>query len=438
MNNLEHFKNLDLKDVVNNIKNDDGNSFISVKDGLSGIGKKVIGIKDIHNEKGQLTTVASNILSEGEDLYDSTVVSLLNENEFTIVGHLNLDEFAMGGENKNSYFGGVNSALNDEYFAGGSSGGSAYAVSKGLIPVATGTDTGGSIRQPAALNGVYGMKPTYGLVSRYGTVAFASSFDTVGVISNTIEDNMEVLNVLAKNDKKDSTNYVPKDFDLYKYKDKKEKFKIAYIKEWIEALEENEVKKEILLELEKFKKKGYIVEEVSIPSIKYALELYMILAYSEASSNLSRYDGIRFGKENDKNTFSKHRSLLGDEVKKRLVIGAYMTSSDHSKDYYKKAQQIRMKMTNEFEDVFNTYDIILGPTTPNEGIKKTEKLDPKFEYLYDFFLIPANLVGIPAMSVPIKKLENNMSISVQILANKYEESKIYNIAKQIENWRINE
>ncbi len=438
MNNLEYFKTLNIEDVIKNIKDDSGNSFISVFEDFSGSGKKVIGIKDIHNQKGKLTTVGSNVLSVGEDVYDSTVVKLLKESDFSIVGHLNLDEFAMGGENENSYFGGVDSALNKDFYAGGSSGGSAYAVSKGLIPVATGTDTGGSIRQPAALNGVYGLKPTYGLISRYGTVAFASSFDTVGVISNTIEDNIEVLDVLAKNDDKDQTNFVPENFDPKALLNSDKKLKIAYVKEWIDSLEESKVKEEVLLKIKQFKDAGYEVNEVSIPSLKYALELYIILAYSEASSNLSRYDGIRFGKLNDTNVFSSYRTLLGDEVKKRLVIGAYMTSSNHSKEFYQKAQKIRSKMIKEFDMVFDKNDIVIGPTTPNEGINKYEKLDPKYEYLYDFYLIPANLTGIPSMSVPIKKLDNNMSISLQILANKYDEAKIYNIAKLIENWRNNE
>ncbi len=438
MNNLEYFKTLKVEDVIKNIKNDSGNAFISLNENLTGTDKKIIGIKDIHNNKGSLTTVASNILSEGEDVYDSTVAKLLKENDFSIVGNLNLDEFAMGGENENSYFGGVDSALNSDYYAGGSSGGSAYAVSKGLIPVATGTDTGGSIRQPAALNGVYGLKPTYGLISRYGTVAFASSFDTVGVISNTIEDNIEVLKVLAKNDENDQTNYVPKNFDPGSLINKNEKFKIAYIKEWIDLLEDETVKNEVLLKIQQFKEAGYEVNEVSIPTLKYSLELYIILAYSEASSNLSRYDGIRFGKLNDTNVFDKHRKLLGDEVKKRLVIGAYMTSSNHSKEFYQKAQQIRAKMIKQFNEVFKDNDIVIGPTTPNEGINKYDKLDSKYEYLYDFFLIPANLTGVPSMSVPIKKLDNNMSISLQVLADKYDEAKIYNIAKVIENWRNNE
>ncbi len=438
MNNLEYFKTLKVEDVIKNIKNDSGNAFISLNENLTGTDKKIIGIKDIHNNKGSLTTAASNILSEGEDVYDSTVAKLLKENDFSIVGNLNLDEFAMGGENENSYFGGVDSALNSDYYAGGSSGGSAYAVSKGLIPVATGTDTGGSIRQPAALNGVYGLKPTYGLISRYGTVAFASSFDTVGVISNTIEDNIEVLKVLAKNDENDQTNYVPENFDPGSLINKDEKFKIAYIKEWIDLLEDETVKNEVLLKIQQFKEAGYEVNEVSIPTLKYSLELYIILAYSEASSNLSRYDGIRFGKLNDTNVFDKHRKLLGDEVKKRLVIGAYMTSSNHSKEFYQKAQQIRAKMIKQFNEVFKDNDIVIGPTTPNEGINKYDKLDSKYEYLYDFFLIPANLTGVPSMSVPIKKLDNNMSISLQVLADKYDEAKIYNIAKVIENWRNNE
>lgn len=432
-NNLEHFKTLSKEEILTNIKNDKNNAFISVYDNIENTNNKLIGIKDIHVYKGHKTTAGSKILSTYLGNYDSTVVSLLKENGFNIVGTLNMDEFAMGYNNATSYFGEVSSALDDNYYAGGSSGGSAYAVAKGLLPVATGTDTGGSIRQPAALNHIYGLKPTYGLISRYGTIAFASSFDTVGVLSNTIEDNALVLETLAKNDINDQTNYVPKDYEASSLINKEEKFKIGYVKEWMDQIKGSQIYDAINEKINILKDQGYEIEEVSIPTVKYSFDLYMIIAYSEASSNLSRYDGIRYGLKNETNNFSKHRRAFGQEVRKRLIIGGYMTSLSASEQYFSKAQKIRTKMINQVDELFKKYDLLIGPVTPDVGISKDKVLEEKQGHLYDFFLIPANLTGIPSMSVPIKKLTNNLGISLQVLANKYEEKKIYSFAKKIES-----
>lgn len=436
-NNIEYFKTLTKEQILKKIKTDEGNSFVSINEAFNEQ-SPIIGVKDIHVQQGVISSSGSKILSEYTGNYESTVTKLLKAAGFAIVGSLNMDEFAMGFDNSNSYYGTVKNAHNEDYVAGGSSGGSAYAVAKGLIPVATGTDTGGSIRQPAAFNKIYGLKPTYGLVSRYGTIAFASSLDTIGVLSNTIEDNATVLEILAQNDLNDQTNYVPENYEAKSLINSDKKLKIGYVKEWLNYVKDDQVGQEIQKQIELFKNNGYEVEEVSIPTVKYAFELYMILAYSEASSNLSRYDGMRFGINNETNDFATYRRNFGNEVKKRLVIGGYMTSSAHSKEYFKKAQQIRSKMIEEIQKVFKTYDILLGPVTFGEGIKVGEHVDDKVGYLYDFFLIPANMTGIPSMSVPIADLTNGMGISIQVLANKYEEKKIYNIAKKIESWRNNE
>lgn len=429
---FKDFSQMDTKDIIEKIKNDHGNAFTKINTEITS--NKVIGIKDIHNNLGEICSAGSKILNNYQSMYESTVTRLLKKADYSIVGSLNMDEFAMGFNNENSYFGKVENALNNEYSSGGSSGGSAYAVSRGLIPVATGTDTGGSIRQPAAFNGVYGFKPTYGLISRYGTVSFASSFDTIGLLSNSLTDNKEVLKILAQNDEYDQTNYVPDDYTLECSKDIST-FKIAYIKEWQEVIAGTKVGKMITDLINDLKNQGYEVEEVSIPTVKYSFELYMILAYSEASSNLSRYDGMRFGLKATDNDFGKYRKNFGNEVKKRLVIGGYMTSSANSNKYFKQAQLIRGKISQKMQEVLGTYDIILGPITADEGIKLAEKNTSKNEkkgYLSDYFLIPANLTGIPSLSMPYLKLANNMSLSLQIISNKYSENKIYKFAEYLE------
>lgn len=430
MNN-KYFENLEPEVIVKSIKQDKGNSFVNINDDLDFKGKKIIGIKDIHVWENHLVTACSETLSNYISPYSSTVVKLLEENNYHIIGTLNMDEFAMGSTNQSSFHGEVDNVIDSEHVPGGSSGGSAYAVAKGLIPVATGTDTGGSIRQPASFNGIYGMKPTYGLISRYGTIAFASSFDTVGVLSNSIEDNIETLKILAQNDNNDSTNYVPENYNLDINEVEINKFKnmkIAVIKEWMEAIKGAEIETLILSKIEFLKEQGAHVQEVSIPSLKYSFELYMTLAYSEASSNLSRYDGIRYGIKNSTNDFSSYRHVLGKEVRKRLLLGAWMTSQSHSKEYYNHAQKIRTKIKNQFQEIFANNDIVIGPTVSTGAFSKTVEQDSKALYLSDFFLIPANLAGIPAMSVPIGKNKEGYPVGMQILANHYEENKIYKAA----------
>ncbi len=435
---IDYFKTLKSDEIFKRIKEDDSNAFLMVNDHLSFENSKVIGIKDIHTNGFGPTTVGSKVLENFISPYKSTIVKLLEDADFKITGTLNLDEFAMGFSNERSYFGGVKNALNSDYVPGGSSGGSAVAVAKGLIPIATGTDTGGSIRQPAAFNGIYGMKPTYGLISRYGTVAFASSFDTVGLLSQTIEDNAHTLEVLAQNDYQDLTNYVPENYSATDLIDSEEKMVIGYIKEWMDLVEDPKIVKAIQNKLELFKQKGYVVKEISIPTTIYSFELYLVLAYSEASANLSRYDGIKFGLKNDKAEFSKYRTNLGDEVKKRLVIGAYMTSKKYTGQFFENAMKLRTMMKKQFAAAFEQCDILLGPVTPLSGIKKDVELDSKTGYINDIFLIPANLTGIPAMSVPIQKTKHDLEIGMQVMANKYEENKIYNIAKKLESWGENE
>ncbi len=430
------FAKLTTQEVLENIKNDQGNSFITINEEITAT-DKLISLKDIHAWKGQKVTMGSKLLADYIPSYDSEVVRLLEADGYNLVGTNNLDEFAMGSTNKSSYFGPVDNAYNADKVAGGSSGGSAYAVAKGLVPVATGTDTGGSVRQPAAFNGIYGMKPTYGLISRYGTLSFASSFDTIGILSNTISDNMQTLKTLAQNDPKDQTNFVPEDYQVDNLIAKDlTGMKAAVVKEWMEDDYSDEIKKAIKDQLEMLKEMGVEIVEVSLPLLTYSLELYVLLAYSEVSSNLNRYDGIRFGalaSGTMENYYADARNAFGTEVKKRLIIGTYMISSDNSKKYFNKAQMIRQEISNQITDLFKkeNIDFLVGPTTPNLAFRKDAVMDAKESYLSDKFAIPANLAGIPAMNIPIGFSEKGLPIGMQIMADKYAENVIYQVAANL-------
>ncbi len=436
MNNYESFSKKTYNEVIDNIKSDNGNSFISI-DETEKSTNKVIALKDIHCNTSLNTTFGSELLKDFRAPYDSTVVRILKEKGYSIVGHTNLDQFAMGSSNRTSFFGPVQHPTVEGFVPGGSSGGSAYAVKRGLVPVATGTDTGGSIRQPAAFSGVYGIKPTYGLISRYGTLSFSSSFDTIGVLSNTIEDNVSTLIDLAQNDPMDQTNFVPEDFNPAEtINEPISGKKIGVFTKWLdEEGVDPEIKKAVLDYCEDLKKEGCIVDEIDIPLTTYSFELYVAIAYAEVSSNLNRYDGVRFGtlpEENAKNPYASARRTFGSEVKKRMIIGTYMINSENAIKFFGHAQRVRKQITNEFEKVFQEYDAIITPTTPQVGIKLDQATNIRDNYLSDKFAIPANLTGMPAMSVPYRISENGLPIGVQIYADKYNEKTIYQIAKQME------
>ncbi len=436
MNNYKSFSEKTYKEIIDNIKKDDGNSFISIDENEKST-DKVIGIKDIHSHKELKTTFASEVLKDYQAPYDSTVVKLLKESGYSIVGHTNLDEFAMGSTNRTSYFGSVKHPLVEGYVPGGSSGGSAYAVKKGLIPVATGTDTGGSIRQPSSFTGIYGMKPTYGLISRYGTFSFSSSFDTIGVMSNTLEDNATTLMDLAKNDPNDQTNYVPDGYDATnKIGIDIKGMKVGVFNKWIEEDGvDSEIRDAVLSYAKDLEKEGCIVENVDIPLTTYSFELYVAIAYAEASSNLNRYDGVRFGKipsEGANNPYSDSRSVFGSEVKKRMIIGTYMINSDNAIKFYGHAQRLRQQIKSDFKKLFETYDVIIAPVTPQVGIKMDQKTNLRDNYLSDKFAIPANLTGMPAMAVPYKISKAGLPIGIQIYGNRYDEATIYQVAKHME------
>ena len=403
-----------------------------------GIVKPLSGIplaqKDIFCTKNIKTTCGSKMLSNFISPYDATVVEKLNDAGMVVVGKTNMDEFAMGSSNETSYFGDVRNPWNEKYVPGGSSGGSAASVSARLVPCSTGTDTGGSIRQPASLTGICGIKPTYGRVSRYGMIAFASSLDQAGVFTRTAEDSALLLHHISGFDPKDSTSS-RKPVPNY-HEDCLKKFKhltIGIPSEFLDGLDESvrEVFNENIKILEK---DGCKVKKISLKSSKLGVSAYQVVAPAECSSNLSRYDGVRFGyrAKNVKNIdelYKKSRSdAFGAEVKRRILIGTYALSAGYYDAYYLKAQKIRKIISNEFEQAFKNVDLILGPTTPDSAFKLGEKTnDPIAMYLSDVFTVSTNLAGLPAMSIPMG-FKNNLPLGLQIIGNHFDESKILSLA----------
>ncbi|MCR6105588.1 Asp-tRNA(Asn)/Glu-tRNA(Gln) amidotransferase subunit GatA [Salipaludibacillus agaradhaerens] len=397
-----------------------------------------IGIKDNIVTKGLVTTCGSQLLNKFDPLYDATVVEKLQEVETVTVGKLNMDEFAMGSSNENSSYKQVKNPWDLTRVPGGSSGGSAAAVASGEVPFALGSDTGGSIRQPAAYCGVVGLKPTYGRVSRYGLVAFASSLDQIGPLTNTVEDSAYVLQQIAGYDKRDSTSAdinVP-DFLKALTGDIKG-LKIGVPKEYLSEGVNEQVKEKVKEALAKLEELGASWEEVSLPHSKYALATYYLLASSEASANLARFDGIRYGdrKQADDllSTYKKTRSEgFGDEVKRRIMLGTFALSSGYYDAYYKKAQKVRTLIKQDFEDLFLNYDVLIGPTAPTTAFKIGEKMDdPLTMYANDILTIPMNLAGVPAISVPCG-FSDGLPIGLQIIGKHFDEETVLKVAHAFE------
>ncbi|MBT2600969.1 MULTISPECIES: Asp-tRNA(Asn)/Glu-tRNA(Gln) amidotransferase subunit GatA [unclassified Oceanobacillus] len=395
------------------------------------------GIKDNIVTKGLRTTCASQFLDNFNDpLYDATVVQKLQKENMVAVGKLNMDEFAMGSSNENSGYEPTRNPWNIEHVPGGSSGGSAAAVAAGEVLFTLGSDTGGSIRQPAAFCGVVGMKPTYGRVSRFGVVAFASSLDQIGPVTRTVEDNARVLEVIAGHDQMDTTSAnveVPSYTEALKQDVKG--LKIAVPKEYLAEGVSKEVKDAIIEALNVYESMGATWEEVSLPHSKYALATYYLLSSSEASANLARFDGVRYGvrSENADNMidmFKKSRSEgFGEEVKRRIMLGTFALSSGYYDAYYKKAQKVRTLIKNDFDKILEEYDVILGPTTPTPAFKVGEKTsDPLTMYANDILTIPVNLAGVPGISIPCGFSSEGLPIGLQIIGNYFDESTVYRTA----------
>lgn len=399
----------------------------------------VIALKDNICYKDHKVSASSKILEGFTSLYSSTVVERLLAEDAIIIGRLNCDEFAMGSSNENSAFGNVLNPLNEKCVPGGSSGGAAAAVAANLCHISLGSDTGGSIRQPASFTGTVGLKPTYGRVSRYGLIAYASSFDQIGPISKTVEDSALVLEVIAGQDKNDNTSSSHKVDEYSKQLHSDKKYKIAYLKECVEAEGiDPEVKQAVLNQLDKLKKAGHTVEPVGFPFLEYLVPTYYVLTTAEASSNLSRFDGIHYGYRSPnatdlESTYKKSRSEgFGPEVKRRIMLGTFVLSAGYYDAYYSKGQKVRRVIQNKTKEILTNYDLIITPSTPGTAFEfGKNSADPIKMYLEDIFTVQANIAGVPAISVPCGLHSNGLPMGIQIMADYFEESKMLALAKEI-------
>ncbi len=399
-----------------------------------------LGIKDLFCTKGIRTTASSKILSNFTPNYESFVTQKLLDDGSIFIGKNNCDEFAMGSSNETSFFGPVKNPWKnknvptDDLVPGGSSGGSAAAVAEGTCVASMGTDTGGSIRQPASLCGIVGLKPTFGSCSRWGIVAFASSLDQAGPLTNSVEDAAIILNSINKHDFYDSTssNHVREDYSIGINDKLDQKIKIGIPSDYLK-----DVSGDILSQIENTKKAliKHNVEfvDVEFKTTEYALSTYYILAPAEASSNLARYDGIRYGVREDGKSLddiylNSRTKGFGDEVTRRILIGAYVLSAGYYDAYYRQAQKVRRLIKDDFQRIFNDVDFILTPTTPNEAFKIGDKLDPISMYMNDIYTVPTSLAGLPGISIPSGLSSNGLPLGIQFIGNYFEEKKLLQIA----------
>lgn len=391
--------------------------------------------KDIFCAKGWKTTCGSLMLDNFISPYDAFVIEAFNKAGSVNLGKTNMDEFAMGSSNETSYYGPVKNPWNLDYVPGGSSGGSAAAVASRMAPIATGTDTGGSIRQPASLCGLTGLKPTYGLVSRFGMIAFASSLDQAGPMALTSEDCAYMLNVMAGYDDRDSTCINrPKEDYLANLDHSIQGLKIGVPKEFFDEGLDANVQKLVEEALNEYKKLGAELVEISLPNTSLAIPVYYVIAPAEASSNLSRYDGVRYGyrakeyKDLMDMYFKTREQGFGDEVKRRILIGTYVLSAGYYDAYYLKAQKIRKLISNDFKEAFTKCDVIMGPAAPSVAFKSGDKKeDPLAMYLQDIYTISTNLAGLPGMSLPVGQTQG-LPVGLQIIGNYFKESQMLNVA----------
>ena len=413
-----------------------------IKDGKAGkLAGLVIGIKDNICYKDHACSASSKILEGFVSLYHSTVVERLLAQDAIIIGRLNCDEFAMGSSNENSAYGNVLNPLDETRVTGGSSGGSVAAVAANMCLAALGTDTGGSVRQPCSFTGLVGLKPTYGRISRYGIIAYASSFDQVGTITHTVADAALILQVIAGKDDYDSTAS-SKEVPEYSTKlEFKQKVKIAYFKECIESKGLNpEIKARTEEIISSLRNLGHQVDQVEFPYLDYLVPTYYVLTTAEASSNLSRYDGIHFGYRSPnafdlESTYKKSRSEgFGKEVKRRIMLGTFVLSAGYYDAYYSKAQKVRRILKNKLEEIFSGYDYILLPSTPDSAFKFGENSkDPIKMYLEDIFTVLANLGGIPSISLPLGKKKDGLPFGLQLLAKEFDESNLLAFSNYLVN-----
>lgn len=415
---------------------------LRIKNGTAGpLAGVVVGIKDVLCYKGHKVSASSRILEGFESLYTATAVQRLLDADAIIIGRLNCDEFAMGSSNENSAYGAVRHPLDSSKAPGGSSGGSAVAVAAGLCLVALGTDTGGSIRQPASLCGITGMKPTYGTVSRWGCIAYASSFDQIGPMANTVDDCARILEVIAGPDEYDATlrqNAIPPYSEKLKHEGKA---RIAYFKQYVDSPGlDPEIRAYLLQLIEKLRADGHTVEAVDFPYLDYVIPTYYVLTTAEASSNLSRYDGVHFGyrspnAESLEQTYKRSRTEgFGPEVKRRIMLGTFVLSSGYYDAYYSKAQKVRRKLLDYSTQIFEEYAYILIPSTPGTAFPLGGKSkDPIQMYLEDIYTVHANLCGLPAISVPAAIHSNGLPFGVQLLANTTKDADLMAFAHRLQS-----
>lgn len=399
-----------------------------------------IGIKDNIVTKDMKTTCASKMLSNFISPYDARVVEIIKEEDGIILGKMNMDEFAMGSSTETSYYGPTKNPLDKELVPGGSSGGSAAAVAAKQVAIALGSDTGGSVRQPASFCGVVGIKPSYGRISRYGLIPLANTFDTIGILSKDTLDAAFMLSILSGHDEKDPSSIdesMASDFEYKAYEGIIKDFKIGIPKELFDVDMDDYVKENFLNTVELIKKNGAIVEEVSLPNLKYAIEMYLLISNAESSANLARYDGVRYGHRAEgydtlDELFIKSRTeAFGEEVKRRIMLGTYILREDHAEDYHMQALKVRTLIREDFDRAFETCDVLLSPTSPTLPFKFGSTRHPVDMYKADLFTVPINLAGICAMSVPIFN-DGNLPIGIQVIGNKFKEEDMINLGLALE------
>lgn len=414
---------------------------IMAKKPLGKLAGVIVALKDNICVQGHKVSASSKILENFTSLYSSTVVERLLAEDAIIIGRTNCDEFAMGSSNENSAYGNVLNPHNEKTVPGGSSGGSAAAVAAGLCHVALGSDTGGSIRQPASFCGVVGFKPTYGRVSRWGLIAYASSFDQIGPLTKTVDDAALVLEVIAGKDEFDST-VSSKEVPAYsKHPALNKKLKVAYLKECFESEGlDKEIKSRIEEILNKLKAEGHTVEAVDFPYLEYLVPTYYVLTTAEASSNLARFGGVPYGYRSKnatdlESTFKKSRSEgFGKEVKRRIMLGTFVLSAGYYEAYYAKGQQVRRMVRDKTLEILKNYDIIVTPSTPGTAFEfGKNSSDPIKMYLEDIFTVQANIAGVPAISVPAGKSKDNMPFGIQLMSAPFTEELLLAAAKKISN-----
>jgi len=401
----------------------------------------VISIKDVLCFKDHKVTAGSKILEGFESLFSATAIQRLLDEDAIIIGRVNCDEFGMGSSNENSVYGPTRNAADENKIPGGSSGASAVAVQAGTCLASLGSDTGGSVRQPAAFCGVIGMKPTYGRVSRFGLLAYASSFDQIGILANSVEDVSILLQAMAGYDENDSTssqNPVPSYSKDLNFDGKK---RIAYFESALQhdSMDE-EIRGQFFSLIKKLRTEGHEVEAVDFEYLDYIIPAYYVLTTAEASSNLSRYDGVRFGRRSDSakdliEVYKKSRTEgFGAEVKRRIMLGTFVLSSGYYDAYYTKAQKVRRLISDKTIEIFQNHDFILMPASPTPPWNIGEKIDdPVAVYLSDIFTVQANMVGIPAISLPVGKHKNGLPIGIQLMSNKFNEQSLLSFSKHLNN-----